>query len=175
MKTSTKTTTTSSVTCAQTKTSFSETSTKENTKRGFNHFLKTALLTLVIFAAGIASLAGQTQHTVVPTGGTAGTTNGSGADPVCRFYNSMRYQVVYTVAELNAAGITGSSQITRLAWNVTESSSSLANYTVKMANVTATNASSHNTTATTTVKNAYTYGVATGYNDIIFDCHIHIY
>ena len=88
---------------------------------------------------------------------------------MCRYYNSMRYQVVYTVAELNAAGITGSSQITRLAWNVTESSSSLANYTVKMANVTATNSATHNTTATTTVKNAYTYGVATGYNDIIFD------
>jgi hypothetical protein len=115
------------------------------------------------------SVLGQTQHIVVPAGGTAGNTNGFGADPVCRYFNSIRYQVVYTVAELNAAGLTGSSQITRLAWNVTESSVSLVNYTVKMANVTATNSATHNATATTTVKNAFTYAVATGYNDIIFD------
>ena len=69
MKTSTKTTTTSSVFCAQTKTSFSETSTKENTKRGFNHFLKTALLTLVIFAAGIVSSWGQVSLITASDGG----------------------------------------------------------------------------------------------------------
>jgi hypothetical protein len=126
-------------------------------------------LALVIFVAGIGSSWGQTQHIIVPTGGTAGNTNGTGSDPICRYYNSIRFQVVYTVAELNAAGLTGSSQITRLAWNVTESSVSLANYTIKMANVTATNSSAHNTTATTTVKNAFTYGIALGYNDIVFD------
>ncbi len=62
MKTSTKTTATSCVFCAQPKTSFSETSTKENFKRGFNHFLKTALLTLVIFVAGIGSGWGQINY-----------------------------------------------------------------------------------------------------------------
>jgi hypothetical protein len=133
------------------------------------HFVKSLFVSLAILFASSENVLGQTQHIVVPTGGTAGNTNGTGADPVCRYYNSMRYQVVYTVAELNAAGLTGSSQITRLAWNVTESSVSLANYTVKMANVTATNSAAHNATATTTVKNAFTYTVATGYNDIIFD------
>ena len=133
------------------------------------HFIKTAMFTLAILVAGIGSVSAQTQHFVVPSGGTAGTTNGTGSDPICRFYNSLRYQVVYTVAELNAAGMTGSSQITRLAWNVTESSGSLANYTVKMANTIATNSATHNATATTTVKNPFTYGTATGYNDIIFD------
>jgi len=138
-------------------------------KGSSSSFFKSFLLTLAILVAGIGSVWGQTQHTVTPTGGTAGNTNGTGSDPICRYYNSNRFQVVYTVAELNAAGLTGSSQITRLAWNVTESSVSLANYTVKMANVTATNSASHNTTATTTVKNAFTYNVALGYNDIVFD------
>ena len=133
------------------------------------HFIKTAMFTLAILVAGMGSVSAQTQHFVVPSGGTAGTTNGSGADPICRFYGSIRYQVVYTAAELNAAGMTGSSQITRLAWNVTESSVSLANYTVKMANTIATNSAAHNATATTTVKNPFTYGIALGYNDIIFD------
>jgi hypothetical protein len=127
------------------------------------------MFTLAILVAGMGNVSAQTQHFVVPSGGFAGTTNGTTADPICRFYNSLRYQVVYTVAELNAAGITGSSQITRLAWNVTESSGSLANYTVKMANTIATNSATHNATATTTVKNPFTYGTATGYNDIIFD------
>ena len=144
---------------------------QSSSKLSFNihHFIKTAMFTLAILVAGIGSVSAQTQHFVVPSGGTAGTTNGTGSDPICRFYSSLRYQVVYTVAELNAAGMTGSSQITRLAWNVTESSGSLANYTVKMANTIATNSATHNATATTTVKNPFTYGTATGYNDIIFD------
>ena len=132
-------------------------------------FFKSFAFTLAMLVVGISGVWGQTQHTVVPTGGTAGNTNGTGSDPICRYFNSIRYQVVYTVAELNAAGLTGSSQITRLAWNVTESSVSLANYTVQMANVTAANSATHNATATTTVKNAFTYGVALGYNDIVFD------
>ena len=69
MKISTITTTTSCLFCAQTKTSFSETSTKEYTKRGFNNFLKTALLTLVIFAAGIGSSWGQVSLITASDGG----------------------------------------------------------------------------------------------------------
>ena len=62
MKISTKTTTTSCVLCAQTKTSFSETSTKEYTKRGFNHFLKTFALALVMLVVGIGSSWGQINY-----------------------------------------------------------------------------------------------------------------
>ncbi|MDP4684046.1 MAG: hypothetical protein NWS40_05090, partial [Crocinitomicaceae bacterium] len=111
----------------------------------------------------------QTQFVVVPTGGTAGTTNGTDADPVCRYFNSIRYQVVYTVADLNAAGMTGETQITKLAWNVTESSVSLENYTIKMGNTAQINSAANNVDATSTVKNAFTYAVALGYNDITFD------
>ena len=124
------------------------------------------LLSLVLSFTGFA----QTATVVTPTGGTAlGNTNGSGADPVCRYYNNIHYQVIYTAAELTAAGIPANAIISKLAWNVTESSVSLGNYTIKMANTTAANGNANDATATTTVKNAFTYSVALGYNDITFD------
>jgi len=126
-------------------------------------------LTLLIMLFLIAGSTLGQQFTVVPTGGTAGNTNGTGGDPVCRYYNSIRYQVVYTVAELSAAGMPANFDITALAWNVTESSVSLGNYTIKMGHTTATNSAAHNTDATVTVKNPFTYSVTTGYNDIVFD------
>ncbi|MFA9220950.1 MAG: hypothetical protein ACEQSL_07170, partial [Sediminibacterium sp.] len=128
-------------------------------------------MTTVIFAIFIVGqVFSQTVTIVTPTGGTAlGNTNGTGADPICRYYNSLRYQVHYTAAELSAAGITPGATITKIAWNVTESSVSMANYTVKMANTTQANGNAHNAVATTTVKNAFTYAVALGYNDIVLD------
>ena len=102
------------------------------------------------------NLYAQTQYIVTPTGGLASNTNGTGADPVCRFYNSIRYQVVYTVAELAAAGIPANTVISRLAWNVTESSASLGNYTIKMGHTAAVNSAAHNVDATTQVKNPFT-------------------
>jgi gliding motility-associated-like protein len=117
------------------------------------------------------NLNAQTQYTVIPAGGTAGTTNGTGADPVCRYFNSIRYQVVYTVAELTASGMPANTVISRLAWNVTESSASLGNYTIKMGHTASANSATDNVNATTTVKNAFTYGVALGWNDIIFDAN----
>jgi len=112
----------------------------------------------------------QTVTVVTPTGGTAlGNTNGTGADPVCRYFNSLRYQVHYTAAELTAAGIAPGAVITKIAWNVTEASGTLANYTVRMANTTQANGASHNAVTTTIVKNAFSYATATGYNDITLD------
>jgi hypothetical protein len=117
----------------------------------------------------ITSTYGQTQYNVVPTGGTVGNTNGTGGDPICRYYNSIRYQVVYTVAELTASGMTAGTTLTRLAWNVTESSVSLGNYSIKMGHTSSSNSTSHNVDATTTVKSPFTYTVSTGWNDINFD------
>jgi hypothetical protein len=112
----------------------------------------------------------QTVTVVTPLGGTAlGNTNGTGADPVCRYYGSMRYQVHYTAAELSAAGVAPNAIISRIAWNVTESSVSLSNYTIRMANTTQANGSAHNAVVTTQVKNPFAYSVAVGYNDIVLD------
>jgi len=129
---------------------------------------KVAAVLFAFFMVGVAF--SQTVTVVTPTGGTAlGNTNGTGADPVCRYFNSIRYQVHYTAAELTAAGVAPNAVISKIAWNVTESSSSLANYTVKMANTTQANGNAHNAVATTTVKNPFTYAVALGFNDIILD------
>ena len=135
-------------------------------KKAFKFIL---LCLFFILSLTSINLYSQTQYIVTPTGGVAGNTNGTGADPVCRYYNSIRYQVVYTVAELAAAGIPANSVISRLAWNVTESSVSLGNYTIKMGHTAAVNSAAHNVDASTQVKNPFTYGVALGYNDIIFD------
>ncbi len=106
---------------------------------------------------------------IVTPVGTAGNTNGTGADPVDRYYNSIRYQVVYTAAELTAAGLVPNSDITRLAWNVTETSGTLGNYTVRMGHTSATNSAAHDNSATTIVKNPFAYTTALGYNDINLD------
>jgi len=113
--------------------------------------MRKLLLFFVLFLSVTSQTISQTTFTVIPTGGTVGNTNGSGADPVCRYFNSIRYQVVYTVAELSASGMTAGTTLTRLAWNVTESSSSLGNYIIKMGHTYATSSSTHNTAATTTV------------------------
>ncbi len=136
--------------------------------RNYYNLIRSQFFLILFTILSVSSLA-QTQFTVVPTGGIDGTTNGTGGDPVCRYFNSIRYQVVYTVAELNAAGITGEAQINSLAWNVTESSVSLGNYTIKMGNTAAINSAAHNVDAVTTVKNAFTYAPTIGYNDITFD------
>ena len=87
---------------------------KQNTTKSTNEMLKIfnnskfILIRIMLFFAlsfSVLNLNAQTQYTVIPTGGTAGNTNGTGGDPVCRFYNSIRYQVVYTVAELTASGM----------------------------------------------------------------------
>lgn len=106
---------------------------------------------------------------VVTPVGTLSNTNGSNGDPVCRYYNSIRYQVVYTAAELLAAGLVANAEISKFAWNVTEVSGTLGSYTIKMGHTTATNSATHNNSPTTQVKNPFAYAVALGYNDITLD------
>lgn len=77
------------------------------------------LLSLLLAICMASDVSAQT-NIVVPTGGTAGNTNGSGADPVCDYFNFIRYQVVYTVAELSAAGLASGNTITGIGWNITE-------------------------------------------------------
>jgi len=111
---------------------------------------------------------GPTASVITPVG-TLSNSNGFGADPISDYYNSLRYQVVYTVAELQAAGIAANAEISKLAWDVTQMPGVLGNYTIKMGNTSATNSSSHNNSPTTVVKNPFTYTPAMGYNDIVFD------
>ena len=140
----------------------------KNQKLSMGNWFAVFVFGIVFSTFQIGTLNAQTVSIVTPTG-TLGNTNGTGADPVCRYYNSIRYQVVYTVAELQAAGLVANAQITKLAWNVTEASGSLGNYTVSMGHTSATNSSAHDSSPLTVVKNPFTYATATGFNDITFD------
>jgi len=127
------------------------------------------LLSLLLAICMASDVSAQT-NIVVPTGGTAGNTNGSGADPVCDYFNFIRYQVVYTVAELSAAGLASGNTITGIGWNITEDPGVLANYTIRMAHTTATNSAAHDASTLTTVKSAFTFDpVAGSYNMITLD------
>ena len=115
MNNSTKTTTTSCVLSSQLQQSHKDLAVLETTT---SLWRKMTSVFIAIFIVG--QVFSQTVTIVTPTGGTAlGNTNGSGSDPICRFYGSIRYQVHYTAAELTAAGIPANATISAIAWNVT--------------------------------------------------------
>ncbi|WP_431137648.1 fibronectin type III domain-containing protein, partial [Psychroserpens mesophilus] len=112
---------------------------------------KFTLIALVLFAFCWQSNA---QSIVIGTGTT--TTDGSGSDPIDDFYNSFRYQVVYTAAELSAS-LTPYDEITALGWSVSENGGQLLGYTIKMGHTSATNSAAHDASVTSVVKNAFDY------------------
>jgi len=105
-------------------------------------------------------------QTVTLGSGTAtstASTTGTGLGPVNSYYEYMHYQVVYTAAEITAAGGTAQN-ISQFGWNVaTASGAVLPNYRIRMALTTATNSAAHNTSALTEVYNA-SYTSTTGFN-----------
>jgi hypothetical protein len=100
----------------------------------------------------------QAQTITIGASGTTNT-NDSGSDPIDGFYNSMHYQVVYTAAELTAAGLPSSVALTGLGWSVTEDygGGDLQNYTIRLAHTAATNSASHDASVLTEVKSAFSY------------------
>ena len=130
---------------------------------------KMRFVLMLVFSFITAFSFSQTQFDVVPTGGTAGNTNGTGADPLDDYYASIRYQTVYTVAELTAAGLEAGSKITALKWNVTEAPGTLSNYTVRLGHTAAANSATHNASPTTEVKAAFSYVPVVGLSTITFD------
>jgi len=88
---------------------------------------------------------------------TAGT-NGSDSDPIDGYFNSFRYQVVYTAAELSAS-LTANDEITALGWSIAGDygGGNLLGYTIKMGHTTATNSAAHDASSTIVVKNAFNY------------------
>ena len=134
-----------------------------------NYYRRNRLLLMLSFLLTLSTGFSQVQLNVVPAGGTTGNTDGLGADPISDYYNSIRYQMVYTVAELNAAGLAQGDIITALAWDVTEAPGSLNDYTVKMGHTAAANSAAHDASPTTVVKNPFVYTPAVGMTDITFD------
>ncbi|MDD3772129.1 MAG: hypothetical protein PHC38_05665, partial [Weeksellaceae bacterium] len=85
-------------------------------------------------------------------------TNGTGSDPVDDYFKNMRYQVVYTAAELSAMGMQAGNHLTALGWSVSESPGILGDYTIKIGHTSNANSSAHiNSGDLTTVKNPFSY------------------
>jgi hypothetical protein len=112
---------------------------------------KITLLLILLFG-----MLANAQSIVIGTG--TATTAGTGSDPVDGYFESFRYQIVYTAAELSAS-LTPYDQITALGFSIDEDygGGPLAAYTIKMGHTAATNSAAHNVDATTVVKNSFDY------------------
>lgn len=92
--------------------------------------------------------------------------------PVNGFYSGRKIQIIYSAAELLAAGGTAGN-IQRLAWDIitaNDAEDGFPNYTIKMGHTTATGIPAANFfTNLTQVKAPFSYMPATGFNDIVFD------
>ncbi|HTN46319.1 MAG TPA: GEVED domain-containing protein [Flavipsychrobacter sp.] len=120
-----------------------------------NHYLKYAwgMLLLLAIAPRINA-----QSIIIGTGTT--TTDGTGADPVCDYYNGLHYQTVYTAAELSTAGLTAGSSLTSIGFSVSQSPGTLANYKVDLAHTAQANAAFYiapSSTSFTTVVSPFSY------------------
>jgi len=87
-------------------------------------------------------------------GASTGTSNGNSCDPIDGYFNSFRYQTVYTAAELSASLVAGDN-ITGLGFSISEDygGGDLLGYTIKLGHTTAANSTIHDTSPTIEVKN----------------------
>ncbi|MBW6516003.1 MAG: chitobiase/beta-hexosaminidase C-terminal domain-containing protein [Candidatus Cloacimonetes bacterium] len=99
--------------------------------------------------------------------GTAVNSNTDGA-PINIWYRSLRGQMVYTAAELNAAGINGPGAIMEFGFYVTSPPIyPLPNFIIRMKHTTATNAASHDNGPFTTVYSPQNYDPVAGGWDML--------
>jgi hypothetical protein len=84
----------------------------------------------LFFAWLIFAISTQGQSVIIGTG--TANTNGNIADPIERYYNYTRFQIVYTAAELTAAGMPAWASINALGFSVSQSAVSLSNFTINM-------------------------------------------
>ncbi len=106
---------------------------------------KSGWLILIALFLACSSIVVSDLNAQVATIGTGTDTNATtGAAPINIWYKSIRTQTVYTMAELNAAGMIGPSTITDLAFYIESSPLyALPNFRIRMRHTTATNASAH--------------------------------
>lgn len=103
---------------------------------------------------------------VIIGSGTSSTGTNEGA-PINQYYKSLHGQSIYTVAELNAAGLIGAATITGLGFNITGlPTNAMPNFVVRMKHTTASNVASwvDNSNLTTVYSSASYLPTATGWN-----------
>ncbi len=101
-------------------------------------------------------------------GGSIEVSQSTAGVPISSYFEYMRFQVVYTAAELNAAGITGPKTISQLGWYiVTAPANALPNYTISLGHTTAANSASHNASTLTEVYSSASYAPVAGGFDML--------
>jgi gliding motility-associated-like protein len=100
----------------------------------------------------------------------AGTASTGAPTPYEGFWEDGRMQVIYTAAELNAAGFTGG-ELESIAFNVTNKASTAPynNFTVRVQPTTLTTLTNFINAGFTTVVNPYAHTTALGWNWHVFD------
>jgi hypothetical protein len=99
--------------------------------------------------------------------GDSSQTSSTYSDPFYSLWSNKRQQILYTAAELNAAGVFAGN-ITALEFSVTSGTTALTNFSISLAHTTATNMSSPVTTGFTTVYSAASQAPVVGTNKINF-------
>ncbi|NJN77911.1 MAG: fibronectin type III domain-containing protein [Saprospiraceae bacterium] len=123
------------------------------------------LLTLVF---AVLMMCGSALNAQTITIGTAtGSNSTTAASPINIWYRSLRYQTVYTAAELTGAGAS-TGAILQMGFNVTGVPLyALPNYTIRMKHTTATNAAAHDGVGLTQVYNVASYTPVAGGFDML--------
>ncbi|MBF6607426.1 MAG: T9SS type A sorting domain-containing protein [Flavobacterium sp.] len=128
-------------------------------KRLKNQFKSWAAAALFLLSAPLAA-----QNGNVTIGESSVTTTGNSAiSPLYPNTKFVRYQTVYTKAEIQAAG-GAAGLITSLGWRVAAATSFYNNYTIRMGHTSATSSSSHNFSPTTQVYSMASINFAAGYH-----------
>lgn len=120
-----------------------------------NQAAVTLLFAALVSVFLVLPLMGNAQSIVIGTGAT--TTDGTAADPVERYYRWEHFQMVWTAAELSAAGLPAGAEINSLGFSVSESAASLIDYTISMGHTANANASSHIAGGLSVVRTPFTY------------------
>jgi hypothetical protein len=109
---------------------------------------------------------------VATIGSGTNATTSTGSDPIDGYYESFRYQVVYTAAELTAAGIPANATITALGFSIAAdyAGGNLLGYKIFMGHTNAANSAAHDNSSTSLVKSSFSYNptvTAAGAFDLI--------
>jgi hypothetical protein len=125
--------------------------------------MKKILLILIV----LTTLFSNAQIATIGSGNLVNTTTTS--SPVNIWYRRTICQMVYTVNEINTAGVTNAGNINKLGFNIYQAPLySIPNYTIKIKHTTATDANiNFGNTGWITVKNGFTYTPTIGGFDMI--------
>lgn len=121
---------------------------------------------LILFC--LLNLVNLQSQTLVNVGNGSTYTNNDESSPINIYYRSHHCQILYTPAEINAAGYAGSGLITKLGFNIYSGTTyALPNFTIKLKNTLNNDLSVYDTAGITTVYNTTSYAPTAGGFDLL--------